>query len=98
MKSSPDNTPLVQPLIELLGSASKFGSNFNRPGDTEHLKETLANVRSLKDRALSGAFMVTSLTEDEPGLVPAVEFLMELAADLSAIERRITDTMLAKAA
>ena len=105
MKHSPDNIPLLQPLIELLGSAEKFGSDFNRPGDVEHLKETLANVRSLKDRALSNVRGISELMEsiEATGLTPhgasyAVSFLMEMAADMSVIERRITDRMLAKAA
>src|SRR3990167_775324 len=72
MKHSPDNIPLLQPLIELLGSAEKFGSDFNRPGDVEHLKETLANVRSLKDRALSNVRGISELMEsiEANGLTP----------------------------
>ena len=105
MKSSPDNIPLVQPLIELLGSVEKFGSDFDRPGDAEHLNETLANVRNLKDRTLSSVRRVTELMEymEAAGLTPggasfALSFLMELAEDMSVIELRITDRMLAKAA
>lgn len=105
MKDSPDNILLVQPLIELLGSAETFGTDFDRPGDAGHLKETLANVRSLKDRALSSVRGISELMEsmEAAGLTPdgasfAVSFLTELAGDLSVIERRITDRMLAKAA
>jgi len=106
MKHSPDNIPLVQPLIELLGSAEKFGTDFDRPGDVEHLNETLANVRSLKDRLQEAVRVLSEITRaaGESGTdvhhdsLTSGLFLIELTHDLDTIERQITNRMMGKAA
>lgn len=74
---------IAQPVKELLYAADVFGVDFDRPGDPQHLREALANVRSLKGRALSHARRVAVGHED------AAEFLRELAEDFSGIEQHI---------
>lgn len=74
---------IAQPLLELLHAADAFGADFDRPGDPQHLREALANVRSLKERALFHAWRVGAGHED------AAEFLRELAQDFSEIEQNI---------
>lgn len=94
-----------QPLIELLHSAETFGSDFDGSGKLSHLVETLENVRSLKDRTLLAARTVGELLDKQvtdaldqpihPGAPAASAFLTELAEDLSVIERRIADRLIA---
>jgi hypothetical protein len=96
---------ISQPLLELLHSAGTFGSDFDRSGKLSHLVETLENVRSLKDRALLAARTVSELLDKQitdaidqpihPGAPAASAFLTELTEDLSAIERRIADRLIA---
>jgi hypothetical protein len=98
-------TTYSQPLIELLHSAESFGSDFDGSGKLSHLVETLENVRSLNDRTMLAARTLGELLDKQatdaldqpihPCGPAASAFLTELAEDLSVIERRIADRLIA---
>lgn len=88
---------LIEPLNELLHAAAKFGGDFDRGGDQQHLAETLTNIQTLKQRALSCVRGVGVLVEAcalhgeglESDAGVAVWFLTELAIELDDLERKV---------
>jgi len=88
----------VEPLNELLHAAAKFGGDFDRDGDQQHLTETLANIQTLKQRALSCVRGVGVLVEAcalhgdgvESDAGTAVWFLTELVMELDSMEGKVT--------
>ena len=90
----------AHPFCELTGEAAKF-SDFE-DGDPQLMREALANVRGIKDRALSSlnglSWLLQKTNADSSDALTwaqePLSLLTELIEDMDAIERRIVNRMI----
>ncbi|MEJ2630928.1 MAG: hypothetical protein P8011_01580 [Acidihalobacter sp.] len=83
-----------QPFDELFGTA--IDTHGFETSQLERLKETLGNIRGIKQRALTGASNVTDASElyDIAGAQDLLSLLLELTETLEQLEYKVVSCLL----